>query len=111
MAGCVALLAAPSAALPQPAGKVYRIGSLTRGGQGAAAPYNRALEEGLARLGWVGGRNIVFEHRYADLKPERYPELAAELMRLGVWTCPGFVDTWVKLPMLLVRAAARTLGD
>jgi len=27
------------------------------------------------------------------------------------WTCPGFVDTWVKLPMLLVRAAARTLGD
>jgi len=84
MAGCVALLAAPSAALPQPAGKVYRIGSLTRGGQGAAAPYNRALEAGLARLGWVEGRNIVFEHRYADLKPERYPELAAELMRLGV---------------------------
>ena len=27
------------------------------------------------------------------------------------WTCPGFVDTWVKLPMLRVRAAARTLGD
>ncbi len=26
------------------------------------------------------------------------------------WTCPGFVDTWVKSPMLPVRAAARTLG-
>lgn len=84
MAGGVALLVAPSAALPQPAGKVYRIGSLTRGGRDAAAPYNRALEEGLARLGWVDGRNVVFEHRYADLTPERYPELAAELVRLGV---------------------------
>jgi hypothetical protein len=27
------------------------------------------------------------------------------------WTCPGFVDTWVKLPLLPVRAVARTLGD
>jgi len=84
VAGCVALLAAPSAALPQPAGRVYRIGSLTRGGRDAAAPYNRALEEGLARLGWVGGGNVVYEHRYADLKPERYPDLAADLVRLGV---------------------------
>jgi putative ABC transport system substrate-binding protein len=78
------LLAAPPAALSQPAGKVYRIGSLTRGGRDAAAPYNRALEEELGRLGWVDGRNVVFEHRYADLKPERYPELATELVRRGV---------------------------
>ncbi len=27
------------------------------------------------------------------------------------WTCPGFVDTWVKLPPLPVRAVARTLAD
>lgn len=58
--------------------------SLTRGGREAAAPYNRALEEGLGLLGWVDGRNVVFEHRYADLKPERYPELAADLVRRGV---------------------------
>jgi putative ABC transport system substrate-binding protein len=70
--------------MAQPSGRVYRIGSLTRGGREAAAPYNRALEEGLGRLGWVSGRNIVYEHRYADLKPERYPQLAAELERLGV---------------------------
>jgi putative ABC transport system substrate-binding protein len=84
LAGCVALVATPFTAESQQAGKVYRIGSLTRGGREAAAPYNRALEEGLGVLGWVDGRNVVFEHRYADLKPERYPNLAAELVRLGV---------------------------
>ena len=84
VAGCAAVLAMPFAAMPQPAGKVYRIGSLTRGGREAAAPYNRALEEGLAELGWVHGRNVVFEHRYADLQPERYSDLAAELVQRGV---------------------------
>jgi putative ABC transport system substrate-binding protein len=84
LAGCVVLVATPFAAESQQAGKVYRIGTLTRGGREAAGPYNRALEDGLAALGWVEGRNVVFEHRYADLKPERYPVLAVELVRLGV---------------------------
>lgn len=84
LAGCVALVATPFAVESQQAEKVYRIGSLTRGGREAAAPYNRALAEGLGVLGWVDGRNVVFEHRYADLKPERYPELAADLVRRGV---------------------------
>ena len=84
LAECVALVATPFAAEPQQAQKIYRIGSLTRGGRGAAAPYNRALEEGLGVLGWVDGRNVVFEHRYADLKAERYADLAADLVRRGV---------------------------
>jgi putative ABC transport system substrate-binding protein len=84
LAGCVALVARPLAAESQQAGKLYRIGTLTRGGREAAAPYNRALEEGLGVLGWVEGRNVLFEHRYADLEPQRYPVLAAELVRLGV---------------------------
>ena len=84
LVGCVTLVATPFVAGSQQAGKVYRIGTLTRGGREAAAPYNRALEEGLGVLGWVEGRNVVFEHRYANLKPERYSVLAAELVRLGV---------------------------
>jgi putative ABC transport system substrate-binding protein len=84
VAGSIAVVAMPSVVSSQSPGRVYRIGSLTRGGREAAAPYNRALEEGLAALGWVGGRNVVFEHRYADLKPERHAELAAELVRRGV---------------------------
>ena len=84
LAGVVSLVATPSAVTAQPAGKLYRIGSLSRGGREAAAPYNRALAQALAALGWVEGRNVVFEHRYLDLKTERYPEIAAELARLGV---------------------------
>ena len=84
VAGCIALVATPFAVESQQGGKVYRIGTLTRGGREAAAPYNRALEEGLGVLGWVAGRNVTFEHRYGDLKPERYAELASELVRLGV---------------------------
>jgi putative ABC transport system substrate-binding protein len=82
--GGVAVVAAPVIGRGQPSERIYRVGSLTRGGRQAAAPYNRVLEERLAALGWVEGRNIVFEHRYADLSPERYPELAAELVRVGV---------------------------
>jgi putative ABC transport system substrate-binding protein len=78
------VFAVPLAGEAQQAGKVYRIGCLTRGGREAAAPYNRALEEGLRALGWMDGHNVVFEHRYADLNPKRYPDLAAELVRLGV---------------------------
>jgi putative ABC transport system substrate-binding protein len=83
LAGLIGVFATPWIAAAQ-SGKVYRIGSLTRGGREAAAPYNRALAEALAALGWVEGRNVVFEHRYLDLKSERYPEIAAELARLGV---------------------------
>lgn len=84
VAGCVALTGTPVGGAAQPADKVYRIGSLTRGGRAAAEPYNRALEEALGALGWVEGRNVRFEHRYADLEPRRYPDLAVELVRLGV---------------------------
>jgi putative ABC transport system substrate-binding protein len=84
VAGGIAALASSGVAWAQPAGRVIRIGTLTRGGREAAAPYNRALAEGLAALGWVEGRNVRFEHRYADLKAERYPDLAADLVRLGV---------------------------
>ena len=74
----------PLAAGAQQAGKVYRIGTLTTSGREVAAPYISALEGGLRELGYVEGRSIAFEHRYADLKPERFPELAAELVRLKV---------------------------
>jgi putative ABC transport system substrate-binding protein len=35
-------------------------------------------------LGWIEGKNIIFEYRYADNHLERLPELAAELVRLNV---------------------------
>src|SRR5262249_3325791 len=47
-------------------------------------PDDRALQQGLRELGYVEGRNIVFEIRSAEGKVERHPDLAAELVRLKV---------------------------
>jgi putative ABC transport system substrate-binding protein len=78
------LVIARSVAEAQPAAKVYRIGVLSPLSAENMAPLLRALTDGLRELGYVEGRNIVFERRYADGKLERLPDLAAELVRLRV---------------------------
>ena len=78
------LVIARSVAEAQPAAKVYRIGFLTGTTAEPVALLIRALNEGLRDLGYVEGRNIVFERRYADGRLERLPDLAAELVRLRV---------------------------
>jgi putative ABC transport system substrate-binding protein len=71
------------AAEAQQAGRVYRIGVLS-----LTSFENTTLAtvtiEGLGRLGYVVGRNIVVEDKFADGKMERLPALAAELVRLNV---------------------------
>ena len=76
--GALGLLAAPRAAAPQST-KTVRLGVLL-----FATPDTDAfpvIRRALGGLGYVEGRNIVFEHRYADGKPERLPELASDLVR------------------------------
>jgi putative ABC transport system substrate-binding protein len=48
------------------------------------AAFTEALKQGLRRLGYIEGRNIVFEHRFADEQGNRLEELAAELVRSNV---------------------------
>ena len=43
-----------------------------------------AFRQELSNLGWIEGKNITIEYRFAEQKPERVPELAAELVRLKV---------------------------
>ena len=43
-----------------------------------------AIVDGLQELGYVDGKTIVFEHRFADGRPEKLPELAADLVRQKV---------------------------
>jgi putative tryptophan/tyrosine transport system substrate-binding protein len=77
------LLLAGALALPafaQPA-KVYRIGMLETTSAIANRGNLNAFLQGLREAGWVEGRNIVIDYRSADGRPERFPELAAELMR------------------------------
>jgi putative ABC transport system substrate-binding protein len=61
-----------------------RIGVLISGSRGIAAPRIQAFQQGLRELGYVEGKNILFEYRYADGKLEPVSEFAAELVRLPV---------------------------
>jgi ABC-type uncharacterized transport system substrate-binding protein len=80
----LAILMAPLATKAQPPAKVPRIGWLSLGAP-SPNPYLRdALRQGLRELGWVEGQNIAIETRYAEGKPDRLPDLAAELVRLKV---------------------------
>ena len=78
-------LAAPLASFAQqPPAKIFRIGFL--GAESAAGYASRmeALRAGLRDLGYVEGKNIVIEYRWAEGKYERLPDLAAELVHLKV---------------------------
>ena len=77
----LSLLAAPLTA--QPRSTVPRIGILSSGGE-APNPLWEAFRQGLRDLGYVEGKNIVLEYRFAAGQRERLPELAAELVRLPV---------------------------
>jgi putative ABC transport system substrate-binding protein len=78
------LLAAPLAAEGQQTGKLWRIGYLDQGSMAGGRPYVDGLRQGLRDLGWVEGKNIAVEARFAEGKTEQLPTLAAELVRLKV---------------------------
>ena len=78
------LLAASLPAEAQQAGKVYRIGYLAPVSASPFSPRTKAFREGLRELGYVEGQNIVIEYRAAEGKRNRFPELAAELVRLNL---------------------------
>ena len=82
----VSILALPSVADAQPAGKVPRVGYLSA--QSASDPQvQRALDvfrQTLRELGYVEGQSVAIEYRWAEGKPERLPELATDLVRSKV---------------------------
>src|SRR6266704_859351 len=64
----------------QQAQQIPTVGFLSGGSPGS--PLNEAFEAGLRDLGWVKGQNVALEYRYAEGKPERLPDLAAELVHM-----------------------------
>src|SRR5215467_16374541 len=78
------LLALGSPAGAQQAGKIFRIGYLENSTASGSAVLLEAFRQELSKLGWIEGKNITFEYRFAEQKPERLPELAADLVRLQV---------------------------
>jgi putative ABC transport system substrate-binding protein len=77
------LVTASPVAAQQPA-RIPRIGILVAASASTVSARVEALRKRLRELGYVEGKNIVIEYRYAEGKRERLPDLAAELVRLKV---------------------------
>ena len=81
----LAILLAPFAATAQQPGKVSRIGILAGSPQSLYWQRgNEAFRQGLRELGYVEGKNIILEYRYAEGNVALLPALAAELVRSNV---------------------------
>jgi len=98
------LLAAPLVAEAQQAANVTRIGYLSHN-LAASSHLRDAFLQGLHELGYVEGRNVVIEYRYAEGKPERLPALAAELVALKV----DVIVTVSNTTALAAKQATRTV--
>ena len=79
-----ALLTVGVVADAQQPGKIFRIGFLDTSTASGSAVLVEAFRQELSKLGWIEGKNITIEYRFAEQKHERLPELAADLVRLKV---------------------------
>jgi putative ABC transport system substrate-binding protein len=74
----------PFAARAQPAGKIPTIGFMSVSTPAAWGHFVQAFEQRLGELGWVNGRNVAIEYRWAEGRTERFVEISAEFVRLKV---------------------------
>jgi putative ABC transport system substrate-binding protein len=77
-------LAAVNPSHAQQTGKIFRIGFLDNSTAAGSAVLVDAFRQELRKLGWIEGKNITIEYRFAEQKNERLPELAADLVRLKI---------------------------
>lgn len=84
IATAIAILVAPLAAEAQQSAKVPRIGFLGNSTAALEANLVGPFREGLRDLGYVEGRNILIEYRWAEGRYDRFPALIAELIALKV---------------------------
>jgi putative ABC transport system substrate-binding protein len=99
------VVGARSLAFAQSAAKVYRVGFLLGATRESVAPLFDALRDGMRDLGYIEGRNVVYEQRYGGGRMERLPELAAELVRLRV----DVIVTGTNIHVDAVRHATTTI--
>ncbi len=89
----------------QPPTKIFRIGFLDGGTASGTAGLLEAFRQELSKLGWIEGKNITIEYRFAEQKRERVPELAVDLVRLKV----DLIVTAGTPPALAAKKATTTI--
>ena len=77
------LVTAPVTNAQQPA-KIFRIGFLDPSTAAGSAVLVEAFRQEMSKLGWIEGKNLTIEYRFAEQKSERQRELVADLVRLKV---------------------------
>jgi putative ABC transport system substrate-binding protein len=106
LALCSLLLAPCSSTEAQQPKKVFRIGYLLPGNPASESNVSEATRLALRELGYIEGRTIATEYRYAEGKRDRFPELAAELVRLKV---DVLVVAGGNTPVRAVKNATKTI--
>jgi putative ABC transport system substrate-binding protein len=99
------LFALCSSAEAQQPTKVPRIGYLAGPSLSSLSARTEAFRQGLRELGYVEGKNIMMEYRYAEGKLDRLPALAAELVHLKV----GVIVTGGPTPTRAAKEATNTI--
>jgi putative ABC transport system substrate-binding protein len=84
LALCATLLTFSSPAKGQQSKRIFRVGVIGASSSLTVGHYLEALRQGLSDLGYIEGKNITFETRWAEGAAERFPELLAELTKLKV---------------------------
>ena len=102
---CAVLFALCGSVDAQQTGKVFRIGFLDNSTASGMAVLVDAFRGELSKLGWIEGKNITIEFRFAEQRNERLPELAAELVRLKVDVIVGTSTA----PVLAAKKATTTI--
>ena len=102
----VVLVVAGAVALAQQPKKVSRIGYLSAVDAASESTGSEAIRLALRELGYIEGQNIAIEYRYAEGKLDRFPELAAELVRLKV---DIIVVTGGNTPIRAAKNATKTI--
>ena len=100
-----AAFAWPLAARAQQGDNVTKIGVLWPGASPPASPRMESFRKGLSQFGYVEGRNVAIELRYARGGPQQLPDLAAELVRLKV----DVITTFGDLAPRIVQQATGTI--
>src|SRR5438309_2083403 len=81
---CALLFALGFPAQAQQPKKIPRIGFVSGGDSNTPDPRVEAFRQGLRDLGYIEGKNILVEYRYAGEKLDRVPNLVAELLQLNL---------------------------
>src|SRR5262245_30663285 len=101
----IILLATAPAADAQQTGKIPHIGFLDNSTASGSAVLVDAFRQELSKLGWIEGKNITVESRFAEGKNDRLPELATDLVRLKV----DLIVVSSAVPALAAKKATTTI--